>query len=145
MAGYWGADAATREVVQDSWLRTGDLGTIDEDDFLVLQGRSAEVINRGGEKIYATQVEAALAEVPFVADAAVVGTPHPIFQERVVAVVVAREGLGFDEEAARRHLAEHVPDYAVPEAFALVDELPRNAAGKLDRAGIRSVAERLLP
>jgi len=142
MAGYWQAEAATREVLHGEWLRTGDLGSI-EDDFLVLLGRTAEVINRGGEKIYAVQVEAALSELPAVADSAVVGAPHPIFQERVVSLVVAREGQSFDEDLARRHLAERVPDYAVPEAFVLADELPRNAAGKLDRARIRAEAARL--
>ena len=144
MAGYWRAEAATREALYGEWLRTGDLGSL-EDDFLVLLGRSAEVINRGGEKIYALQVEAALSELRAVADSAVVGAPHPIFQERVVCWVVAREGESFDEDTARRHLAERVPDYALPEAFVTADELPRNAAGKLDRARLRADAATLFP
>ena len=144
MAGYWGAEATTREVLCGKWLRTGDLGRID-DDFLILLGRSAEVINRGGEKIYAAQVEASLSELSEVADAAVVGAPHPILQERVVAYIVPRDRDRFDEEATRRHLAERVPDYAVPESFVLVDELPRNAAGKLDRAQIRTAVASLFP
>jgi fatty-acyl-CoA synthase len=98
------------------------------------------VINRGGEKIYVSPVEAALSEVPEVAEAAVVGAPHPILQERVVAWIVPRPGAGFDEHTARRHLAERVADYAVPEAFLLADELPRNAAGKIDRAALRTEA-----
>lgn len=145
MAGYWRAAAATREVFRGDWLRTGDLGSIDDDDFLVLLGRSVEVINRGGEKIYVSSVEAALSELPAVADAAVVGAPHPIFTERVVAWIVPRRGADFDEALARRHLSERVADYAVPEAFVLADELPRNAAGKLDRAELRAEAARLFP
>jgi acyl-CoA synthetase (AMP-forming)/AMP-acid ligase II len=144
MAGYFRDPAATREVFRGDWLRTGDLGRLD-DDFLVLLGRSAEVINRGGEKIHAAQVEAALCELGGVADAAVVGAPHPIFRERVVAWIVLRAGAGLDEESARRHLAQRVADYAVPEAFVLTEELPRNAAGKVDRAALREEAGRLWP
>jgi len=118
----------------------GHLGAI-EDDFLTVLGRSAEVINRGGEKIYASRVEAALSQVPGVAEAAVVGAPHPVFLERVVAWIVPRPGLAFDEAAAREHLLQRVPDYAVPEAFFVADELPRNGAGKLDRLELRAEAE----
>jgi len=140
MSGYWRDDTATADVLSGDWLRTGDLGRI-EDGFLFLAGRSAETINRGGEKIHPVQVEAALSELPGIAEAAVVGAPHPIFQERVVAWVVPRGG--FDEDEARRHLAERVPDYAVPEEFVLADELPRNAAGKLDRGALREEARRV--
>ncbi|HKP18527.1 MAG TPA: class I adenylate-forming enzyme family protein [Gaiellaceae bacterium] len=139
MTGYWRAEAQTRDVFHGPWLRTGDLGTI-KDGFLNLIGRSAEVINRGGEKIYSARIEAALAELPDVADAAVVGAPHPILLERVVAWIVPRDRGGFDEGAARAHLLERVPDYAVPEAFFVADELPRGGAGKLDRAQLRAEA-----
>ncbi len=138
MQGYWEAEAATDEVFRGEWLRTGDMGEIDADDFLVLRGRAADVINRGGEKVHAAQVEDALSRLPAVAEAAVVGAPHPIFQESVVACVVVRDGHELDEEAARAHLAERVPDYAIPERFEQVDELPRNAAGKLDRPRIQA-------
>src|SRR5262249_41231165 len=144
MTGYFRDPGGTRGVFRGDWLRTGDIGRLDE-DFLVLLGRSAEVINRGGEKIYATQVEAALCELPVVADAAVIGAPHPVFQEQVVAWVVPRGGRYLDEEAARRHLSQRVADYAVPEAFVPANELPRNAAGKLDRAVLREEAARLFP
>jgi acyl-CoA synthetase (AMP-forming)/AMP-acid ligase II len=142
MAGYWRAEAATNDALRGDWLRTGDVGRIDE-DFLAVLGRSAEVINRAGEKIYVAPVEATLSELFAVADAAVVGAPHPIFQERVIAWVVPREKDGFDEDAARQYLAERVPDYAVPEAFVVADDLPRNAAGKVDRAQLRAEAVRL--
>ena len=86
MTGYFRDPVATREVFRGEWLRTGDVGSLD-DDFLVLLGRSAEVINRGGEKIHAAQVEAALCELPAVADAAVVGRAAP-------GLPGARRGLG---------------------------------------------------
>jgi len=139
MDGYWRADEATREALRGPWLRTGDLGTVDE-GFLTVLGRSAEVVNRGGEKIYVTAVEAAIGELGTVAEAAVVGAPHPILQERVVAFVAPRGGAEFDEEAARSHLAERVPDYAVPETFVVVDELPKSGAGKVDRSRLRAEA-----
>jgi acyl-CoA synthetase (AMP-forming)/AMP-acid ligase II len=138
MQGYWEAEAATQDVFRGEWLRTGDVGEIDGDGFLMLRGRAADVINRGGEKVHAAQVEDALSRLPGVAEAAVVGAPHPIFQESVVACVVLRAGHELDEEAARAHLAERVPDYAIPERFEVVDELPRNAAGKLDRPRIQA-------
>ena len=144
MAGYWRSPAATRNVLRGEWLRTGDLGSI-EGDFLSVLGRSADVINRGGEKIHVAGVEAALSELPAVAEAAVVGAPHPIFHERVVAWVVARPGADFDEDVARRHLAERIADYAVPEAFVAAVELPRNAAGKLDRVELRAETARRFP
>jgi acyl-CoA synthetase (AMP-forming)/AMP-acid ligase II len=145
MLGYWNDEQATRLVLDDGWLRTGDVGSVDAEGFLTLLGRSAEVINRGGEKIHAAQVEGALNELEEVADAAVVGAPHPIFHESVVACVVLRDGQELDEEAARSHLLEHVPDYAVPETFVLVDGLPRNPGGKLDRRRIRELVAGLSP
>jgi long-chain acyl-CoA synthetase len=142
MRGYWRAPAATEAVFRRDWLRTGDYGTLDRDGFLTLRGRSAEVINRGGEKVYATQVEAALSRLESVAEAAVVGAPHPILQQRIVACVVLREGHELDEEEALARISPHLPDYAFPEAFLFVPELPRNPAGKLDRRRLQeSVAE----
>jgi acyl-CoA synthetase (AMP-forming)/AMP-acid ligase II len=144
MSGYWRSEAATRAAFDGDWLRTGDLGSIDEDGFLVVAGRVGDVINRGGEKIHAAQVEAALSRLDSVADAVVVAAPHPIFHERVVACVVARDGRDFDEDAARAHLGGLVADYAIPERFVLVDELPRNAAGKVDRARVAAEVRSLV-
>jgi acyl-CoA synthetase (AMP-forming)/AMP-acid ligase II len=142
MEGYWQAPAATGEVFRGEWLRTGDLGAVDADGFLTLLGRSAEVINRGGEKVYAPQVESALCRLQAVAEAAVVAGSHPVLQESVVACVVLRSGHELDEEHARETIAPYVPDYAYPERFVVLDELPRNPAGKLDRRRLRdSVAE----
>ena len=103
MQRYWGAEQATGEVFRGDWLRTGDLGAVDGDGFLTLLGRAAEVINRGGEKVHAAQVEAALCRLESVAEAAVVGAPHPVLQEAVVACVVLRRGHELDEENAREH------------------------------------------
>ena len=136
MAGYWRDDDATAAAVRDGWLRTGDLGSIDADDLLVVMGRAADVINRGGEKVHAAQVEAALSRVADVAGVAVIGVPDPVLNEAVVACVVERPGHGFDAESARMALREWVPDYAIPQRFVVVEDLPRNAAGKVDRRAL---------
>ncbi|HEY1368978.1 MAG TPA: class I adenylate-forming enzyme family protein [Gaiellaceae bacterium] len=138
MVGYWRAEAEA--VLRGEWLRTGDLGEILPDGSVTLQGRAADVINRGGEKIHPAQVEAALADLPAVAEAAVVGAPHPVLGERVVACVTVRNGAELDEAAVRLHLRDRVADYAIPEQLLVVDELPRNGAGKVDRALVRELA-----
>lgn len=140
MVGYWRAEAETEAVLRGEWLRTGDLGEILPDGSVTLQGRAADVINRGGEKIHPAQVEAALADLPAVAEAAVVGAPHPVLGERVVACVTVRNGAELDEAAVRLHLRDRVADYAIPEQLLVVDELPRNGAGKVDRALVRELA-----
>ncbi len=138
MQGYLDDERATADVFRGPWLRTGDLGTIDDDGFLTLHGRIAEVILRGGEKIHAGQVESELATLASVAEAAVVGVPDDVLQERVVACVVERAGRTFDPDEARAGLRDRIADYAVPDRFLVVDELPRNANGKIDRAQVRA-------
>ena len=91
MSRYWAAPDRTREVLRGRWLMTGDVGSLTDDGHLQLLGRASEVINRGGEKISPLQVEAAISLDPSVADVAVLGTPHPIFGERVVAFVTLRD------------------------------------------------------
>jgi long-chain acyl-CoA synthetase len=138
MQGYLDDEPATAEAFGGPWLRTGDLGTVDDEGFLTLRGRIAEVILRGGEKIHASQVESELGALDSVAEAAVVGVPDDVLQERVVACVVERAGRTFDPDGARAELRDRIADYAVPERFLVVDELPRNANGKIDRAQVRA-------
>jgi long-chain acyl-CoA synthetase len=137
MDAYWRAPVRTREALRGRWLVTGDIGSVDEDGFLRLVGRASEIINRGGEKISPAQVEAAVSLEPDVAEAGVVGAPHPIFGERVVAFVRLKHAGGFDDDAVRDRLRARVAEYAVPERFFVVDDLPRTAAGKVDRRELR--------
>ena len=136
MKKYWRDRARTSEVIRGRWLVTGDVGSLSEDGFLTLVGRASDVINRGGEKISPLQVEAALSLVAEIAESAVVGAPHPIFGERVVAFVTLRNGSRLDEAAVRGQLALRVADYAVPEQFFVVDQLPRGSTGKVDRRAL---------
>jgi acyl-CoA synthetase (AMP-forming)/AMP-acid ligase II len=141
MSRYWAAPDRTREALRGRWLMTGDVASITADGHLQLLGRASEVINRGGEKISPLQVEAAISLDTSVADVAVLGAPHPIFGERVVAFVTLRDRAELDEPAVRAALHESIADYAIPERFFVLDELPRNAAGKIDRRELRSHAE----
>jgi acyl-CoA synthetase (AMP-forming)/AMP-acid ligase II len=141
MLRYWAAPDRTRETLRGRWLMTGDVGSVTADGHLQLLGRASEVINRGGEKISPLQVEAAISLDPSVADVAVLGAPHPIFGERVVAFVTLRDRAELDEPSVRTALHESIADYAIPERFFVLDELPRNAAGKIDRHELRSHAE----
>jgi long-chain acyl-CoA synthetase len=141
MKKYWRDRARTSEVIRGRWLVTGDLGSVGEAGFLTLVGRASEVINRGGEKVSPLQVEAALSLLPEIAEAAVVGAPHPVFGERVVAFVALRDGHGLDTEAVRTQLARTVADFAVPERFLVLDHLPRGSTGKVDRRALCASAE----
>jgi long-chain acyl-CoA synthetase len=137
MTEYWRAPEQTAQALHGRWLVTGDIGSVSEGGFLHLTGRASEVINRGGEKISPAQVEAAVNRERAVAEAGVVGAPHPIFGEQVVAFVTLADASGLDEDAMRQRLRERVADYAVPEHIFVVDELPRTAAGKIDRLELR--------
>jgi long-chain acyl-CoA synthetase len=140
MLRYVDAPEATAAALRGPWLRTGDVGRLSPDGYLHLAGRAADVINRGGEKISPLQVESALHLHPQVAEAAVVGAPHPIFGEQVVAFVTRRGTAALDEDEVRAGLGDHVAQYAVPARLLVVDELPRNAAGKVDRPALRRAA-----
>lgn len=128
---YKDPDATARTWSNDGWLRTGDIGYLDEDGYLYLSGRMKEVIIRGGNNIYATDVEAVLYEHPAVLEAAVVGVPHDVLGEDVGAFVVLKPGRAADADAVIAFCAERLADYKVPRQVAFIDELPRNATGKV--------------
>jgi len=134
MEGYWGSEEKTRVTVDDEgWVHTGDMGYLDEDDYLFLAGRSGDMIIRGGENIAPDEVEAVLYEHPAVMEAAVVGVPDEEWGERVVAAVVLRQADGADEQALFTHCKDHLAAFKRPESITLVDELPRTSTGKLLR------------
>lgn len=119
----------------DGWLRTGDLGRVDEDGYLYVVGRDKDVIIRGGYNVYATDVEATLYEHPRVREAAVVGVSHPVLGEDVAAFVVAAPETTADELAA--HCRSRLADYKVPRRFVFCAQLPRNATGKVLKRQLR--------
>ncbi|MFE7753080.1 class I adenylate-forming enzyme family protein [Streptomyces sp. NPDC057428] len=130
-AGYWNNPDATATTFVDGWLRTGDVGTVDGDGFVRVLDRLKDMIIRGGENVYSLEVENVLSTHPDVADVAVVGVSDPILDERVRAVVVPRAGHYPGTESLREHAAVSLADYKVPSEFVFVEELPRNASGKV--------------
>jgi O-succinylbenzoic acid--CoA ligase len=122
---------------EDGWLHTGDLGRIDEEGFLYVEDRLADVIVTGGENVLPAEVEEVLLRHPDVLDAAAVGRSDAEWQEAIAAVVVLRGGAEPDAEALRAHCAEALAGYKVPKRFEFVAELPRTASGKLMRSALR--------
>jgi O-succinylbenzoic acid--CoA ligase len=118
---------------EDGWLHTADLGRIDDEGFLYVEGRLGDVIVTGGENVVPTEVEEVLLRHPSVEDAAAVGRADPEWQEAVAAVVVLRDGARASEEELRSHCASQLAGFKVPKRFEFVPELPRTASGKLLR------------
>jgi acyl-CoA synthetase (AMP-forming)/AMP-acid ligase II len=122
----------------DGWLRTGDLGAIDDDGRLSIQGRADHVIRTGAESVWPEEVERVLSRHPKVADVAVVGRPDPEWGSRVSAFVVARvidDPPSLDE--LRAHGAEHLARFKLPHELTLVGEIPRTGSGKIRRHALR--------
>jgi O-succinylbenzoic acid--CoA ligase len=124
-----GPMVALNAVAEDGWLHTGDRGHIDESGHLTVEGRIADTIVTGGENVSATEVEHALLSHPAVADAAVVGRPDPEWGQAVHAFVVV---VG-DTSTLQAHLRERLAGYKLPKRIEPIDEIPRNAAGKILR------------
>ena len=134
---YFGDPGATAETWVDGWLRTGDIGRVDADGYLYIGGRMKDVIIRGGSNVYAIDVENVILTHPGVADVAVIGVPHDVLGEDVVAVVVLRPGWEADPDALRAHGLEALAAYKVPRRWEFVDQLPRNPTGKVLKHQLR--------
>ena len=136
--GYWNKPEATAETIVDGWLRTGDLGRMDDEGFLYIEDRAKDMILRGGENVYSAEVEAAIYEHPAVYEAAVFGLPHERLGEEVAAAIVPREGQTIDPDELRSFLADHIAPFKIPTQVFLHDEaLPRNPAGKILKRQLR--------
>jgi acyl-CoA synthetase (AMP-forming)/AMP-acid ligase II len=142
MDGYWGAEEKTRVTIDnEGWVHTGDLGYLDDDNYLFLSGRTGDMIIRGGENIAPEEVEAVLYEHEDVLDACVVGLPDETWGERVVAAVVLREGADID--GIKGHVQAHLASFKRPETFHVTAELPRTSTGKLLRRHLIPLLEDL--
>lgn len=136
--GYWNRPDATAETVRNGWLYTGDLGYCDSDGFYFVVDRAKDMILRGGENVYCTEIENTLADHAEIDEAAVVGVPDAELGERVKAIVRRVPGSKLGENAVRSHVAAHLASFKVPEFIEFVsDPLPRNAAGKLLKNALR--------
>ncbi len=133
-AGYYqDADATDAVLTEDGWLKTGDMATVDDDGYLYLVDRAKDLVIVSGFNVYPAEVEDVLAGHPEVEEAAVVGVPHPHTGEAVKAFVVTTEDADVDEDALIEYSLDHLARYKCPSKVMFVDELPRNASGKLVR------------
>ena len=128
---YLNAEATSNAWTDDGWLRTGDLAYCDDEGFIYVVGRLKDVIIRGGNNVYATDVESVIIEHHFVQECAVVGVPHEILGEDVGAWIVVKAGRSLSEAELLAFCADRLADYKRPRIVRFVDALPRNATGKV--------------
>jgi long-chain acyl-CoA synthetase len=136
--GYWNRPDATADTIVDGWLRSGDIGRIDEDGFVYVSDRAKDMILRGGENIYCAEVEAAIYEHPGVYEAAVYGIPHERLGEELACHVMVKPGASLDVAGLQQFVGERLASFKVPTVVTIVTEqLPRNASGKIMKRELR--------
>ena len=139
--GYWEMPEKTRQdFTAEGWFRTGDDGVLDDEGYLTLVGRAKDLVITGGLNVYPSEVEAVIDEHPSVLESAVIGLPHADFGEQVVAVVVLRKDARFDEADMRAWMRERLAAFKCPKVWQVLDELPRNAMGKVQKNILRERA-----
>jgi len=141
-SGYWDDPEATRAAFRDGWFRTGDVAVLEQGSYRILGRQSVDIIKTGGYKVSALEIEDALLANPDVDECAVVGVPDPEWGERVTAAIVPRPGAALTAEALRVWAGERLAPYKVPSRVHFVDELPRNALGKVVKPELRGRLER---
>jgi fatty-acyl-CoA synthase len=134
--GYWRNDEATAATIRDGWLHTGDVVERDDEGYYRIKGRLKDMVISGGENVYPAEIEAVLHEHPAVADAAVVGVPDERWGE-VCAAFVVLSGEASEEEL-REFCRERLARFKVPKSFRVVDELPRNSMGKIQKSELKA-------
>jgi malonyl-CoA/methylmalonyl-CoA synthetase len=136
--GYWRMPEKTKEeFTADGWFKTGDVGKIDALGYVTIVGRSKDLIISGGYNVYPAEVEGYINEIPGVAESALVGVPHPDFGEVGVAVVIPKRGAQLDGEQIVARLKSELANFKIPKRCFVVDELPRNTMGKVQKNLLR--------
>jgi malonyl-CoA/methylmalonyl-CoA synthetase len=136
--GYWQLPEKTAEdMTDDGFFRTGDIGSMAADGRLTIVGRNSDMIISGGYNVYPKEIEIQLDEVPGVLETAVVGLPHPDFGEGVAAFVVTEPGAEVTEVDLRAGIADKLASFKHPKGYFFVEDLPRNAMGKVQKATLR--------
>ncbi len=139
---YWNKPEASAETFVDGWVRTGDLAKLDEEGFCYIVDRAKDIVIRGGENIYSSEVEDVLYSHPAVTDCALIGIPHRTLGEEPVAVVHLQPGTSASVEELQQWVGQHLAAFKVPVAIKFTDEvLPRNANGKILKKDLRGMFE----
>jgi long-chain acyl-CoA synthetase len=141
MKGYWQRPDATAAAIVDGWFRTGDMGRVDEDGYFYIVARKKDLIIRGGFNVYPREIEEVLYEHPEVAEAAVIGVPHPSLGEEIAAVVALKPGATSTPEDVRDFVKRQVAAYKYPRRVWIVDALPKGPTGKILKREIVVPAE----
>jgi fatty-acyl-CoA synthase/long-chain acyl-CoA synthetase len=131
---FGGSDAFTA----DGWLKTGDMGYVNQQGYLYVIDRIKDIINRGGEKIASFDVENALHHIPGIIEAAVIGIPHARYGEEPAALIRLEKGAAISENEIREKLKKTLANYMVPAQIRFVDSLPKTPNGKIDKKGLRA-------
>ncbi|WP_373979744.1 malonyl-CoA synthase [Achromobacter sp. JD417] len=151
-SGYWRMPEKTREeFTEDGWFKTGDVGRwggesagrAAPDDYLSIVGRSKDLIISGGYNVYPKEIETLIDDMPGVSESAVIGVPHPDFGEAVVAVVVPKDGASLDASAMQAELKSRIANFKVPKRVHIIDQLPRNTMGKVQKNVLRDTYKAL--
>jgi malonyl-CoA/methylmalonyl-CoA synthetase len=125
------------ELREDGWFITGDLATKDADGYVTIVGRAKDLVITGGYNVYPKEVELLLDEVDGVLESAVIGLPHPDFGEAVFAVLAARKGAALSADTALAAIRDKLARFKQPKAAVVVDDLPRNTMGKVQKNLLR--------
>ncbi len=142
--GYWRMpEANAKEFTTEGWFKTGDVGRFDADGYLTIVGRSKDLIITGGYNVYPAEVEGYLNDLPGVAESAVIGCPHSDFGEGVVAVVVPQPDITLDAEQLTQAIRSQIASFKVPKRLFVVEALPRNVMGKVQKNLLRDAYARV--
>lgn len=143
MAGYWHRDELNAETLKDGWLLTSDMVYVDEDGYVYMLGRADDIINVGGEKVSPIEVENIAGEYESVRECACIGVSDPQgVLGQVPVLFVAAKDASFTEAGIQSFLASRMERYKLPQHYVLLQELPRNRMGKLDRRALRALWEK---
>ena len=136
---YFKNPEKTAEAFAGGWFHSGDLGTFDEEGYLTIVDRKKDMIKTGGENVSGREVEETIYQLPWVAEVAVIGLPHPTWVEAVAAVVVAKADAGsaVDEQAVIEHCQGQLAGFKVPKRVIIAPDLPRNPSGKILKRTLR--------
>ncbi|MBF5006523.1 malonate--CoA ligase [Diaphorobacter caeni] len=136
--GYWRMPEKTKEEFSaDGWFKTGDVGKIDERDYVSIVGRSKDLIISGGYNVYPAEIEGYINDMPGVAESALVGVPHPDFGEVGIAVIIPKPGVTLDGEEIIAKLKSQLANFKIPKRCFITTELPRNTMGKVQKNLLR--------